>query len=51
MTDASRKLAESTDKRYVATTYGSDEGPVTLLQDTENRCAWIQSDYSVEVSE
>lgn len=51
MKDAPRKLEESTDKRYVATTYGDPDNKVTLLQDTQNRRAWIQSDYAMEVSQ
>lgn len=50
MEDAPRRLEESTDKRYVATTYGDDDQRVTLLQDTQNRRAWIQSDLAMEVS-
>jgi hypothetical protein len=50
MGETPRTLEESTDKRYVATTYGNDDGRVTLLQDTQNRRAWIQSDYTMEVS-
>lgn len=51
MEDTPRKLEESTDKRYVATTYGDDDQRVTLLQDTQNRRAWIRSDYATAVSQ
>lgn len=30
--------------------FASDDGPITIIQDTENEDAWIQSDVATDVN-
>jgi hypothetical protein len=40
---------DSAFERYRAIEYGSDAGPVMIIQDTETDTAWIQSDTTRNV--
>ncbi|QLH79678.1 hypothetical protein HZS55_21330 [Halosimplex rubrum] len=49
-TDASRTQADDTEQRYITTQYGDGGEQMTLVHDTENEQAWIQSDHAVEAT-
>jgi len=49
-TDATRTQTDATEQRYITTQYGDGGEQMTLVHDTENDQAWIQSDYAVEAS-
>jgi hypothetical protein len=41
----------ATEQRYITTQYGNSGERMTLVHDTENEQAWIQSDYAVEATQ
>jgi len=49
--DTAREQSEQTIERDVTTRYGNGDDEITLVHDTENEQAWIQSDYAVDVTE
>ncbi|WP_164471638.1 hypothetical protein [Halosimplex salinum] len=49
-TDTQEQDEFATD-RYLTTQYGDRGEEITLLHDTENEHAWIQSDHAVDVSQ
>jgi len=51
MTNSTREHDEDGTERYRAIEYGSNKERVTIIQDSENEKAWIQSDYTLEVCE
>lgn len=48
--DTPSTQTDDAEQRYITTQYGDGEEQVTLVHDTENEQAWIQSDSAVEVS-
>jgi len=49
--DTAGEQSEQTIERDITTQYGSGEDEITLVHDTENEQAWIQSDHTVDVTE
>ena len=49
--DAAREQSDHTYERDLTTQYGNGEEQMTLVHDTENERARVQSDYTVEVTE
>ena len=49
--DTAREQSEQPIERDVTTRYGNGDDEITLVHDTENEQAWIQSDYTVDVTE
>mgnify|MGYP000153301250 CR=1 FL=1 len=49
-TDTPQSQTDTPEQRYITTQYGDGGEQMTLVHDTENEQAWIQSDYAVEAS-
>jgi hypothetical protein len=49
MSNTKHEINGDEDGRYRTIEYSSDSGMVTIIQDSENDNAWIQSDQLMEV--
>ncbi|MFC7141490.1 hypothetical protein ACFQMA_16830 [Halosimplex aquaticum] len=49
-TNATQMQTDASEQRYITTQYGDGGEQMTLLHDTKNEQAWIQSNYAVDVT-